>query len=309
MTQAHASAQTPPTDPAPTSARISLIGLGAMGTALGQAFVAAGHDTTVWNRTPSRAAPLVRQGAVLAPNAAAAITASEVTVLNLLDADAVRTVLQTVPAGDLHGRALINLTSSTPREARGIAELVRTGGADYLDGAIMVPTPMIGADDALLIFSGDRRVLEDHGAVLSAAAGRLQWLGEDPGLAAVYDLGMLDLYLTGMAGFLHAAALVEAEGVSVGDFLPYAAGITDVLRDTLPGLADHVAAGSYPGDEDTTAMELAVADHIVATSHAGGIGTAVPDLIRTLLQRAVDGGHADHSFSSIFEQFRAGDPT
>jgi 3-hydroxyisobutyrate dehydrogenase-like beta-hydroxyacid dehydrogenase len=183
--------------------------------------------------------------------------------------------------------------------------LVDEAGGSYLDGAIMVPTPMIGDDDALLVFSGDEPVFERHRATLSAFAGQLQWLGEDPGLAAVYDLGMLDLYLTGMAGFLHAAALVEAEGVPVASFLPFATGITDVLRDTLPGLAEHVAARSYPGDEDSTAMELAVADHVLETSRARGIGTDVPDMVRALLQRAVDTGHADDSFSSIVEQFRA----
>ena len=41
---------------------ISMIGLGAMGTALARAQVKAGHDVTVWNRSPQRMTPLVELG-------------------------------------------------------------------------------------------------------------------------------------------------------------------------------------------------------------------------------------------------------
>ncbi|MFD0888709.1 NAD(P)-binding domain-containing protein, partial [Streptosporangium algeriense] len=37
---------------------LTLLGLGAMGTALAQAWLAAGHRLTVWNRTPGRAEAL-----------------------------------------------------------------------------------------------------------------------------------------------------------------------------------------------------------------------------------------------------------
>ncbi|MFC7722700.1 NAD(P)-binding domain-containing protein [Nonomuraea recticatena] len=36
---------------------VTVLGLGSMGTALAEAFIEAGHPTTVWNRTASKAAP------------------------------------------------------------------------------------------------------------------------------------------------------------------------------------------------------------------------------------------------------------
>ncbi|MFD4375859.1 NAD(P)-binding domain-containing protein, partial [Streptomyces sp. NPDC058527] len=51
---------------------VTVIGLGSMGSALAAAFLAAGHPTTVWNRTPERAAPRPGGGAPgAAPPAAA----------------------------------------------------------------------------------------------------------------------------------------------------------------------------------------------------------------------------------------------
>ena len=42
---------------------ISVIGLGAMGSALARALVKAGHEVTVWNRSPQKMEPLVDLGA------------------------------------------------------------------------------------------------------------------------------------------------------------------------------------------------------------------------------------------------------
>ena len=42
---------------------VSVIGLGAMGSALVRALLRAGHRVTVWNRTSAKAEPLVREGA------------------------------------------------------------------------------------------------------------------------------------------------------------------------------------------------------------------------------------------------------
>ena len=43
--------------------KISVIGLGAMGTALAQAQLRAVHDVTVWNRTPQKMESLAALGA------------------------------------------------------------------------------------------------------------------------------------------------------------------------------------------------------------------------------------------------------
>jgi 3-hydroxyisobutyrate dehydrogenase-like beta-hydroxyacid dehydrogenase len=55
---------------------VSVVGLGAMGSALARALRRDGHRVTVWNRTGAKAEPLVRDGALLAHSPAAAVSAS-----------------------------------------------------------------------------------------------------------------------------------------------------------------------------------------------------------------------------------------
>lgn len=291
--------QVPSAHPAP----VTVIGLGAMGHTLARTFLAAGHPTTVWNRTASRAEDLVAAGATLAGSVAAAVAAGPLVVVSLLDNGVTLGLLE--PLGDqLAGRTVVNLTSTTPEDARAFATWATVRGVDHLDGAIMVPTPVVGTADALVLYSGSRRAFDTHRTALASLGGSHDYLGADPGLAGMYDLGMLDIFFAGMTAFLHATAMVGADGVAPAAFLPYARTIVGVLGEVLPDLAAEVEAGCHPGDTDNIAMELVAVEHIVEVSAARGVDVAVPEVTRRLLARAVEGGYGRDSFTRVIEQLR-----
>ena len=50
-----------------SDAKVAVIGLGDMGSALARAFLNQGKDVNVWNRTPEKAAPLRQMGATALP--------------------------------------------------------------------------------------------------------------------------------------------------------------------------------------------------------------------------------------------------
>ncbi len=281
---------------------VTVLGLGAMGQALARAFAAAGHPVTVWNRTPARAEALQAEGMAVAATVADAVAASDLTVVCVLDAAAAEAVLDAAgPA--LDGASLVNLTSTTPEDARAIAALTAKAGARYVDGAIMVPTPLVGTEHAFVLYSGDTALLDAHRETL-AAIGAPDLLGDDPGLAALLDLGMLDVFFAGMSAFLHAAAMVGSDGMPASRFLPYAQRIVDVLKGSMDQLATDVDAGEHPGDEDNLAMELTGLEHVVAASAARGIDTGVPDVSRRLAATAVAAGHGRDGYSRIVDVLR-----
>jgi 3-hydroxyisobutyrate dehydrogenase-like beta-hydroxyacid dehydrogenase len=224
-------------------------------------------------------------------------------VVCVLDPAAVEQLLD--HAGDRIATAtVINLTSSTPEHARVLAGRVMTAGGRYLDGKIMVPTTVVGSDDALVLYSGDPTVFAESEYILRALGGEADHLSDDPGMAAIYDLAMLDIYFTGMAAFLHASALVGADGVPATSFLPYAEALVDVLRATLPGLAAEVDAGAHPGDEDNLDMEQASLEHIVTASATRRLDTSVPAAPKALVDAAIRTGHGRDSFSRVIDVLR-----
>ena len=114
---------------------VSVIGLGNMGSALTRALIENGRQVTIWNRTAGKAAPLIKMGAVLAPNAAAAVTASPVIIVCVTNYAASNSILIEAVA-NLPRKVLIQFTTGTPQEARANEAWAHENGAEYLDCAI-----------------------------------------------------------------------------------------------------------------------------------------------------------------------------
>ena len=95
-------------------------------------------------------------------------------------------------------------------------------GVDYLDGAIMTPTPTIGTPAASVLYSGPESIFKVHQPTLASLGGTTSYLGADRGRAAAYDVALLDLFWTSMSGYAHALALATAENIPAKEFAIYA---------------------------------------------------------------------------------------
>ncbi|MEU6078813.1 NAD(P)-binding domain-containing protein [Micromonospora sp. NPDC047074] len=281
---------------------VTVLGLGPMGRALAGALLAAGHPTTVWNRTADRADPLVARGARRAPTVAAAVRASPLVLACVIDYAAVRAVVE--PAADaLAGRTLVNLTADTPQRARTMAAWAAGQGVDYLDGAIMTPAPTIGGAGALVLYSGPERVWHAHRGTLASLGGSADWLGPDPSRAAAYDVALLDVFWTAMSGITHAFALARAEGITASELMPYAKGISGLLPDLVGDLAGRVDVGNHTADVSTIASAAATMSHIVEAAEGHGIHAGTLRAAGEVVARAVRAGHGDEDFSRLVQVY------
>jgi 3-hydroxyisobutyrate dehydrogenase-like beta-hydroxyacid dehydrogenase len=291
------------TDGSSSRTAVSVLGLGALGSALARALLTAGQPTTVWNRTDGRADDLVTSGASRAPTAAAAIAATEIVVIAVADEEAVRDVLGSA-AGGLAGRVLVNLASGTPEQARSLADWATAQGAGYLDGAAMSGVRLIGGPDALFLYGGSAEAFAAAESTVGAF-GRAAYLGADPGTASLYDTALLGVNMSLLSGFYHALALVGSAGVDATEFADVATGYLPFALGLLADHARQAAQGRYPADEGTLEVLAAAVDHLVATSARAGVRTDVPDGIRALIERGVAGGHGDHGPASLVEAIKA----
>ncbi|MEU6769648.1 NAD(P)-binding domain-containing protein [Streptomyces sp. NPDC046853] len=289
------------------TASVTVLGLGAMGQALAGAFLKAGHRTTVWNRTPGKGDDLVGRGATRAATAADAVRASDLVVVCLYDYDVSQAVLGPI-AADLSGRVLVNLTSDTPERSREAAAWAAGQGIDYLDGAILVPVTVIGTADALLFHSGPKSVYEKHEGTLKALGGNNVHLGEDHGLAAVYDNALLDFFWTSMSGLVHAFALAGADGVKGADLAPYLSALLSIFPEAVESTAVEVDSGAYPGDQAPLVTEAANVDHIIHASVHRGLDVQSLNGIKAVLDRAIAKGHGADGWTAVIEAVRAPEP-
>ncbi len=287
---------------------VAVLGQGPMGAALTRALLDAGVTTIVWNRTPERAATQVAAGARLASSAEEAVRSAELVIAVLRDHDSTRQVLANIPDDAFVGRTAVGFATSTPNVSRATARWAGGRGITWVSGAIMVPTPLIGSAEALFLYSGDPAAYRPYAEVLGILGGDARHVGDDHGLASLLDTGMLEVFFAGMTGFLHAAAMVTAQGVSATEFLPLARVMVDILPASLEGLARDVDEGAYPGTEDNLAMELSALRHIAETNDDIGLDGRLPHLLRDLAAAAVAEGHGGDGWSRVVEQLRKPGP-
>lgn len=243
---------------------VTVLGLGSMGHALAAAFLANGHQVTVWNRTPGKADDLVALGAIRAQSPKEAVEASQVVVACVLDYPTLHGVLDW---DALAGRTLINLTNGTPVQARETAKL---HDGEYVDGGIMAVPPMIGGPGSLVLYSGSRPAFEQYEELLGEL-GATRFLGEDAGLAALIDLSLLSGMYGMFGGVAHSVALAESGGLDPAEFT------TSLLAPWLVAMTG--VLGSIT-DDSPADMQVFAIRNIVATSNDQGVD---PELLSHLI--------------------------
>ncbi|WP_052423270.1 NAD(P)-dependent oxidoreductase [Nonomuraea candida] len=289
------------------STAVTVMGLGPMGSVLAETFLGKGQSVTVWNRTAGKADALVAKGAHRAATVAEAVAASPVTIACLNDYATLHQVLDSA-GGALQGRTLVNLTSGTPAEARAATDWASEHALGYLDGAIMVPPPLVGQPGSVFLYAGPREAFDRHRATLELL-GDPRHLGADPGLAVLFNTAMLEMMYTTLNGFLHGAALVGSAGVPAAEFAELALGwfMPVVLNPaSLATQAPSLDEGAYPGDLGTMRMNLNALEHILRTSVEQGVHSDQPRLMKDLAERAIAQGHGAENYFSMFEIFKKG---
>ena len=99
--------------------KVTIIGLGSMGSVVAALLIKKGYRVTVWNRTKSKEAKLVEIGAHVASDVAAAVSASDIIIVSLATHSDSREVLENLQVEQaLSGKTLIQLSTGTPSDAK-----------------------------------------------------------------------------------------------------------------------------------------------------------------------------------------------
>ncbi len=283
---------------------ISILGLGAMGSALARALQQAGHQITVWNRTPGKMQALVKDGANGAANVASAVRASPVIMVSVANCAVTRSFLGTedvVP--HLSGRTLIQLSTGTPKEAREDEAWLRDCGGDYLYGAIAAYPEGIGAADGRILIAGSEAAFARSEAFLKCLGGDVRYLGENVGTPATLDLAELSHSLGAYLGVAHGAHLCESEKVGADLFASlFAEG------ERARELAEIIHTGAYEISSLHPGATISVWDGVLQRlqnqARDAEINSELPDFISGIFKRAIAAGHGEEDVAALIKVLR-----
>lgn len=286
-----------------TVSDISIVGMGAMGSAFARVLLAAGRIVTVWNRSPEKVQPLVALGAEAASSFGEALAASPRAIVCIPNYQ-LTTELFEQPgiAPLLNDRSIIQLSTGSPREADEGAQWFGERGASYLDGAILCWPGHIGTSEGRILIAGPEPVFKDCQTDLQYLAGDLRYLGPNYRAASTIDLAFLARTTGIIFGSIHGARICEVEGVPVSEFtaiLPAgdrAVALTQAIND---GSFTTVSAGGATVDVCGSAV-TGLQNH----ARDAGINSDLPDLMCEWIQRARAAGYGSEETAAVIKILR-----
>lgn len=286
------------------NSKVSMIGLGVMGSSLANVLLQNGYQVTVWNRTPAKAAPLIKAGAVLATSVVEAVAASPVVLVCVADDHATMEVLSAAGAG-LEGRVIVGLSAGTPQDARDTEAWMKQRGALYLDGGIMATPGQIGRPDTTILASGSAAALEQSEPFLRSIAGNLIYMGESVGTAAAWDLATLSCIFGALIGFMHGARILESEKLPVSDFGAMIAELSPVLGEMIKQTGDVIHQERYNQPESSVQTCTLGAELFVKQAQEAGINAEYPNFAFGLFQKAVAAGYGREELGAVIKVLRS----
>ncbi|MFT4026978.1 MAG: NAD(P)-dependent oxidoreductase [Novosphingobium sp.] len=171
--------------PAPAPLRVSMIGLGVMGGPIARHIAKAGHDLTIYNRTPARVEKWLADNSGLAPRVAAgpadAATGADVVITCVGDDDDLSDVVlgpQGVFTTLKRGGVFIDHTTVSARIARQVAVEARDKQVHCVDAPMT--GSQIGAENGTLTLmcGGRADAIEAARGVMEAYSSRIVHVGK-----------------------------------------------------------------------------------------------------------------------------------
>lgn len=276
--------------------KIAYLGLGIMGRPMAANLVKAGHDVTVWNRSPKAV-----DGARVAASPAEAAKNAQIIWICVADTKAVESVLfgpQGVESVLRPGVTVVDSSTIAPQATLEFAAKVRAKGAEFVDAP--VTGSKIGAENAQLLFivGGPEKTVKELDPLFMALGKKVIRVGET-GAGESAKIGMNLMIATIFEGFAEALALTGKLGVPPEK-------LVDLINSSMikSGVTDYKS--SFVLNEDWTPnfpLRLMLKDIHLMLDAAKQQKLELPSLqqIEKVYQKAVDAGHANDDYAVTVE--------
>ncbi|MGH2705228.1 MAG: NAD(P)-dependent oxidoreductase [Actinomycetota bacterium] len=281
--------------------KLCVCGLGLMGAEIAGRLHDAGHEVTVWNRTPEKAVNLMRRGLIRSSSPAEAAAGAAGAITMLADPTALDEVV-TGPSGLAEalepGSTLIEMSTVGPGAIRRLAGRLPPG-VDLIDAPVLGSVAQV-RDRALKIFvGGDTEAFERWQPLLTelGTPRHLGPLGSGAAMKLVTNL-VLGALMTTLG-----EALTLADGLELRQ-----ADVLDVLQEspigaTTRGKRERIESGRYPPN-----FRLALArkdlDLIAGAAAERGIPLKVSLAARTWFEDAEEAGLGELDYSAVIPHLR-----
>jgi 3-hydroxyisobutyrate dehydrogenase len=286
--------------------QIGFLGLGAMGSRMASRLIAAGHQVSVWNRSPEPARGLLSKGAQLAATPAAAASGAEIVISVVRDDDASRAVWDQPLTGALAtlaaGAIAVESSTLTVARVRYLAAAMSAAGRAFIDAPVVGSRQPAESGTLIFLAGGPLAVVERIRPVLLAMGSAVHHVGETAGAGMAMKLMVNALYAEQVAALAEIMSLGERYGIP----LQRSAEILSELPATSPaarGAAALIAARSFAPQFPIGLVEKDIAN-LMAAAKSVAADAPIAQALHALLARAVADGFASDNITGLLQLYR-----
>lgn len=264
---------------------LGFLGLGAMGAAMAQRLVEAGHPVTVWNRSAGAVDALVAAGATAAAEPADAL-AADVSFSMFANDEASERVLGdgvAAAAGGIH----VNTASISPDAADRLAALFAAHHAGYVSAPVLGRPPVAAEGRLNILAAGAPEHVDAVEPYLDVLGVRVWRLGERPSAANAVKIAVNYTLIHAIQALGESIAIVERQGVAPEQFV-------ELLTSSLFGGVAYSGYGTEIAERAYLpagfAMPLGYKDLKLARTlaEAGGVTAATMPALFAVFERALE---------------------
>jgi 3-hydroxyisobutyrate dehydrogenase-like beta-hydroxyacid dehydrogenase len=195
--------------------KIGFIGLGRMGAAMAANLVKAGHDVSVFNRSPGKGSSLVKLGAHEAADVAGAC-GGEVLVTMLADDDAASNIafgsgglIDSLPKGAIH----LSMSTISVALSKRLSQAHTKAGQRYVAAPVFGRPDAAAAAKLFIVVAGDAATIDVCQPLFRAMGQKTFPIGTEPSAANLVKLSGNFLMASAIEALGEAVALIGKAGI------------------------------------------------------------------------------------------------
>jgi 3-hydroxyisobutyrate dehydrogenase len=191
--------------------KITMLGLGAMGSRMAINLLKAGYAVTVWNRSQKAAETASAKGGIVVATPKLAVKDADIVISMVTDSDASRFIWLDSETGAIGGmrKGTIAIESSTLTVGyiKELAAEMNNRGIAFLDAPVVGSRPQVETGKLIYLVGGQAKILQQaENILLSAGGGKIHHVG-DVGKGMAMKLAVNALF------GIQVAALAEILGI------------------------------------------------------------------------------------------------
>jgi 3-hydroxyisobutyrate dehydrogenase len=237
--------------------RVGIAGLGKMGKVFAERIKGAGHDLTVWNRTPDKAKAV--SGATAAADPVELAARSDIVLTIVSDDAAVKDVYQGkkgLLSGDVNGKLFVEMSTVLPATHIEIAEAVKKAGGRFIECPVGGSVKVASEGKLLGFVGGDAADLDRARPVLVTLCRRIDHAGP-VGAGAALKLAINLPLLVYWQALGEAVSLTDGYGFKpewLVELFSESSGGPNMLKVRGPSIAKALAGEEVPMSVDVATM-------------------------------------------------------